>query len=90
MAAQLSLLIASVLTKPDIVQRKVSALVGAVVADAASQHLQWIYNQVTYRDLSQDGDRSGLGLSAETRVTKNNFTSHIVIRQGPPFWRSCF
>ncbi len=46
MAAQLSVLIASVLTKPEIVQRRVSALVGAVVADAASQHLQWIYNQV--------------------------------------------
>ena len=49
MAAQLSLIIASVLTKPDIVQRKVSALVGAVVADAASQHLQWIYDQVKCR-----------------------------------------
>ena len=49
MAAQLSVLIASVLTKPEIVQRRVSALVGAVVADAASQHLQWIYNQVKLR-----------------------------------------
>ena len=55
MAAQLSLLIASVLTKPDIVQRKVSALVGAVVADAASQHLQWIYDQVKCRQLAQEG-----------------------------------
>jgi hypothetical protein len=46
MAAPLSILIASILTKSDLVQRRVSALVGALVADAASQHLQWIYNQV--------------------------------------------
>ena len=40
------LLIAALLSKPEDVQRRVSGLVGAIVADAASQHLQWIYDQV--------------------------------------------
>jgi len=46
--AQLSVLIATLLTKPDVVQRRVSGLIGSLVADAASQHLQWIYNQVRF------------------------------------------
>ena len=29
-----------------LVQRKVSALIGSIVADAASLHLEWVYDQV--------------------------------------------
>jgi hypothetical protein len=51
--AQLSVLIATLLTKPDVVQRRVSGLIGSLVADAASQHLQWIYNQVRFTILGE-------------------------------------
>ena len=31
-----------------VTQRKIAALVGSIVADAASLHLEWVYDQVTF------------------------------------------
>ena len=40
--------LASVTSIPSVLkQRKISALVGSIVADAASLHLEWVYDQVT-------------------------------------------
>jgi hypothetical protein len=43
----LSALLESISCIPNVlVQRKISALVGSIVADAASLHLEWVYDQV--------------------------------------------
>ena len=39
--------ISSVTSMPNILtQRKIAALVGSIVADAAALHLEWVYDQV--------------------------------------------
>ena len=44
MAVSVSQLISGIKAMPDETKRKMSAIIGAVVADAASLPLQWIYD----------------------------------------------
>ena len=41
--------LAAISSIPDaLLQRKISALIGSIVADAASLHLEWVYDQVKF------------------------------------------
>ena len=43
----LSSSLAAIASIPDaLLQREISALIGSIVADAASLHLEWVYDQV--------------------------------------------
>ena len=45
----LSASLATISSIPDaLLQRKISALIGSIVADAASLHLEWVYDQVKF------------------------------------------
>ena len=45
----LSASLAAISSIPDaLLQRKISALTGSIVADAASLHLEWVYDQVKF------------------------------------------
>ena len=45
----LSASLAAISSIPDaLLQRKISALIGSIVADAASLHLEWVYDQVKF------------------------------------------
>jgi len=56
MAVSVSQLISGIKAMPDETKRKMSAIIGAVVADAASLPLQWIYDDKKMKDIV--GDKS--------------------------------
>jgi len=54
MSAQTGSLVKAVSQLPDPVKKRVSGVIGAVVADAASLPLQWIYNDSTMKEIVGD------------------------------------